>query len=455
MAVFPISFETRIKSLIGTEAPLLLAALQKESPISVRYNPFKGGLQANESLQPTEPIKWCHEAVYLKERPSFTFDPLFHAGVYYVQEASSMFIAEAIRQNCDLTQPVKVIDLCAAPGGKSTLVASLINEDSLLIANEVIAARASILTENLMKWGIPNVIVTNNDPAAFSALQGCFDIVLVDAPCSGEGMFRKDENAITEWSEEHVKLCSARQNRVLQEARNLVKPNGILIYTTCTFSEEENELHFSAFSSDFKSVRLRLNETWGIEETKKVDSYGYRFYPHKVKGEGFFLSCFKRFENATEGQWPVLKKAIERPTKKQQENMAAWLECSAAYEGHFWNEQVMLLPKNLAQEMLGLLAAKLKIRMMGVEAGVFHRDEFSPAHHLALTNSANTTINRIQLTFEEAILYLQKKNLMIKTEARGWALVQYKGHNLGWIKVLGNRTNNYYPKEWRIRKERP
>lgn len=455
MPIFPGPFHARIENLLSAEAPLFIEAMRQESPVSIRFNPFK--VQSVQALSPTdsEPVMWCNQAIYLKERPSFTFDPLFHAGLYYVQEASSMFIAEAIRQSCDLNQALKVLDLCAAPGGKSTLLASLISQESLLVANEVIAARASILTENLMKWGSSNVVVTNNDPAAFQSLKGCFDIVLVDAPCSGEGMFRKDEQAIGEWSEEHVKLCSARQNRVLEEAKNLVKPNGILIYTTCTFSQEENEHHFSSFASDFSSQRLQLQKSWGIEETNQDNCYGYRFYPHKVRGEGFFLSCFKRNENCVEGEWPVFKKSIDRPSKKQQANMGEWLESPAEYESHFWNEQVVLLPKSLAEEMLGLLAAKVKIKMIGVEAGVFHRDEFSPCHHLALTKLVSNTVPVIDLTHDEAIAYLQKKDIVIQGAVRGWALVRHKGYNLGWIKLLGNRANNYYPKEWRIRKDAP
>ena len=175
------------------------------------------------------------------QRPSFTFDPLFHAGTYYVQEASSMFLEQALKQSVDLSQPLRVLDLCAAPGGKSTLLQSLLNKESLLVSNDVIKSRAAILEENIVKWGAANVVVTNNDPAHFARLENYFDAIVIDAPCSGSGLFRRDPEAINEWSENNVQLCSQRQQRIVADVWPALKQNGILIYSTCSYSAEEDE----------------------------------------------------------------------------------------------------------------------------------------------------------------------------------------------------------------------
>src|SRR5436190_23182745 len=215
-----------------------------EQITSIRINPFKSSAEKlihDSRLTIHENIPWCEHGYYLKERPSFTFDPLFHAGCYYVQEASSMFLEQALKQTVDLSKPLRVLDLCAAPGGKSTHIQSLISPGSLLVSNEVIKSRCNILKDNIIKWGCNNVVVTNNDPKDFARLENYFDVIVVDAPCSGSGLFRRDEEAIGEWSENNVQLCSQRQQRIIADVWPALKKEGILIYSTCSYSKDEDE----------------------------------------------------------------------------------------------------------------------------------------------------------------------------------------------------------------------
>ena len=278
-----------------------------EQITSVRFNPNKllivnressNGDTIHDSRLPIhEKIPWTQYGYYLKERPSFTFDPLFHAGCYYVQEASSMFLEQALKQTVDLTQPLKVLDLCAAPGGKSTHIQSLISKDSLLVSNEVIRSRANVLKDNIIKWGCQNVMVTNNDPKDFSRLEGYFDVIVVDAPCSGSGLFRKEPEAINEWSENNVALCGQRQQRIVADIWPALKENGILIYSTCSYSKEEDEDIVSWITANFEleSEKLKVESEWGITETEiSTDIFSYRFWPDKVNGEGFFIACFQK-----------------------------------------------------------------------------------------------------------------------------------------------------------------
>ena len=229
----PASFTEYTRALLGVEEyEKLVSALQQEPPVSIRLNRLKVHRLKVENALSVQP-PWSSEGIYLDERLTFTFDPLFHAGCYYVQEASSMFVEQVLRQH--VTKPVVMLDLCAAPGGKSTHARSVLPEGSLLVANEVIRNRSQILAENLTKWGHPDVVVTNNDPADFSALPSFFDVILTDVPCSGEGMFRKDSVAVEEWSPENVEICWQRQRRIIADVWPSLKPGGILIYSTSTY----------------------------------------------------------------------------------------------------------------------------------------------------------------------------------------------------------------------------
>ncbi len=424
---------------------------------SVRLNPEKFNIQ-HSVFNMEGAVPWTSNGFYLTERPSFTLDPLFHAGAYYVQEASSMFLEEAMKQTVDLSQPVKVLDLCAAPGGKSTLIQSLISKESLLVSNEVIKARVNILCENITKWGAANVIVTNNDPKDLQRLESYFDVIVVDAPCSGSGLFRKDPGAISEWSENNVQLCAQRQQRILADVMPALKEGGILLYSTCSYSQQEDEEIADWLTGELKaeSIKLKLKENWGIVETvsAKYNSSGYRFYPDQVKGEGFFIAAFKKKrsgERAHEIKKQKSKgnRAGAMITAKDIEIVKPYLVNAQEYFFIRQNEEVIAMPVYLEQD-LAILQSALYIKKAGVKLGTLIRDELVPAHELALSLIISPSVARYDTDKQSALQYLRKEEIRIPVTAKGWMLVTHQQLPLGWIKAVTNRINNYYPSAWRI-----
>lgn len=399
-----------------------------------------------------EKVPWSQFGFYLKERPSFTFDPLFHAGLYYVQEASSMFLEQAFKQLVDLSKSIKVLDLCAAPGGKSTHIQSLISSESLLVSNEIIRSRNNILIDNIVKWGSTNVIVSNNDPSAFQKLEGYFDVIVVDAPCSGSGLFRKDEEAIDEWSLNNVQLCSQRQQRILADAIPALKENGILIYSTCSYSREEDEgiMDWLVEEMEMKNEKLKIENDWNIVETSsKTNSKGYRFYPDKLKGEGLFLACFQKLSSTRDQKFRPGK--IEKASAKEKNIIEPWLK-KVEYELIKDNNSFFALPSFLVNEY-SILKTALNIQYKGAGIGQIMKDRLIPDHSLALSTIISDEIPFNELSYEHAIKYLQRQDVNLNTSGKGWQLVKHRDYNLGWINVLPNRINNYYPKELRILKQ--
>jgi 16S rRNA C967 or C1407 C5-methylase (RsmB/RsmF family)/NOL1/NOP2/fmu family ribosome biogenesis protein len=420
-----------------------------EQVTSIRINPAK---QAEIKTQNSK-IPWAEFGYYLESRPYFTFDPLFHAGTYYVQEASSMFLEQALKQTVDLTKPIKVLDLCASPGGKSTHIQSLLSKESLLVSNEVIRSRANVLKDNIIKWGCENVVVTNNDPKDFSKLENYFDVIVVDAPCSGSGLFRRDAEAIEEWSENNVALCSQRQQRILADVWPSLKKDGVLIYSTCSYSIEEDEeiLDWVASQLAADNCQLEINNDWRITETISAKrNHGYRFWPDKVKGEGFFLACFKKIDGENDDTFRYRKKP-EAVTKKEIEFVEKWVKTDGK-EFIKYENTVYAWPINLVRDFSFLLE-QVRVIYSGVLVGELMRDKLVPDHALAMSKMATDSIPRAELEKEQAIQYLQRKDLKIEATDRGWQLVTYKGYPLGWVNVLPNRINNYYPKELRILKD--
>lgn len=466
-----------IKSLRGipgfTEQAFLKTHEAARSPVSIRINQQKlkdltslAEREANPDGMDFIPrvaggVPWCRSGFYLDHRPSFTFDPLFHAGAYYVQEASSMFLEQAFSQTIDVSQDIRVLDLCAAPGGKSTLLQSLISDRSLLVSNEVIRQRAAILEENMIKWGGANVIVTNNDPKDFSRLEGFFDVMVVDAPCSGSGLFRRDEEAVKEWSEANVLLCSQRQQRILADAWPCLKEDGILIYATCSFSREEDEDNMDWVMNNLgaSSIRLALKEEWGVVETvSATDAYGYRFWPDQVKGEGFFISVFRKREPAL--YRPGSKKMRpERAGNKELALLQPWLRNAGAGQRICkLSDLYFTIPDNHEESLAALLSASLYLRMSGCRLGKLAGKDLIPDHALALSTLLEPGLVAIKLKYPQAIQYLRKDEVQWDSNSfnslpKGWALAKYEDVNLGWVKLLSNRLNNYYPKEWRILKK--
>lgn len=433
-----------------------------EQITSIRFNPNKllftenqiGNVTAtqNPNLITHNPVPWSSQGYYLSHRPSFTLDPLFHAGTYYVQEASSMFLEQAMKQTIDLSQPILVLDLCAAPGGKSTLLQSIISKESLLISNEVIQTRVNILKENLIKWGCSNVVVTHNDPKDFSKLSGLFDAVVIDAPCSGSGLFRRDAGAINEWSESNVQLCCQRQQRIIADAWNCLKENGVLIYSTCSYSIEEDEDILDWMVKQFKveSLKLQVDDSWNIDEVQSATAaYGYRFWPNKVKGEGFFIAAFKKKESTDRVRVKIKKEAV--PTKTEIAIAEKWITSTYEFSFVLQGQNIAVVPASWKNEIQFLMQL-LKVRYAGVELGTIAKNDLLPQHALALSTTLSKTIFSVELDTEQALTYLRKNEMHIQSVHKGWALAKYNGFHLGWMKLLGNRINNYYPKEWRILK---
>lgn len=441
----PKEFEESLQKALGNSFPDFIKCLQKPSPISIRLNPDKYGLKNLND------VAWSRLGQYLQERPKFTLDPVFHAGAYYVQEASSMFLEQALTQSVDLSKPLRILDISAAPGGKSTHLLSLLNRQSLLVSNEVIRSRASILSENIQKWGHSNVIVTNNDPEDFTKLSGFFDVIVVDAPCSGEGLFRKDPEAIKEWSPENVELCSKRQRRILADLWPALKENGVLIYSTCTYNKVENEetLQWLQQQHGIESIELTINKEWGIDAVHENGIHGYHFYPHKVQGEGFFLSAVRKTEPQQEAHFKI-RKGLTPPSKKIAEQLESWTTLSApAY--FTWNDVVYAIPGSIKKET-EILLDHLKFVQAGTALATIKHDKLIPEHSAALAihlNKAN--FQQFDVSEQDARRFLRKETVETQGAPKGYTLITYKGMPLGWANVLDNRMNNLYPKEWRIR----
>jgi 16S rRNA C967 or C1407 C5-methylase (RsmB/RsmF family)/NOL1/NOP2/fmu family ribosome biogenesis protein len=448
--MLPEDFKQRLKSQKYIDAGSLIRALEEPSPVSIRLNKPKWGKTPVDA----DKVPWCESGYYLKSRPSYTLDPLFHAGCYYPQEASSMFIESAIRQVTDSLENINVLDLCGAPGGKSTHLSSLLGPGSMLIANEVIRARASVLAETISKWGTSNTVVTQNDPSSFSKLPGYFDIILVDAPCSGEGMFRQ-EIARSEWSADNSAHCSERQKRILMDIWPALKENGILIYSTCTFNPGENEENIKWLTEKHEAECLTLNVSGfqGITEIDFQGINGYGFYPGKVRGEGFFISVIRK----TGRQERIHLKAQKKTELKPDKNDLTAVEKFT----HFakdrilkWGDELYAIPCDLDNYVH--LFHNLKIVKGGTKLFVKKNNDYLPAHELALSDKLGAGIfNRSEVNLREALAYLRRDNFSLADSPKGWNLVTYKGVNLGFANNIGNRVNNYYPVEWRIRMKLP
>ena len=361
-------------------------------------------------------VPWCSTGYYLDERPDFTLDPLFHAGAYYVQEASSMFVEQALKQ-CGA--PKLVLDLCAAPGGKSTLLRSLLPDDALLVCNEPIKARANVLMENIIKWGHEGCFVSCNYPRDFQQLRDMFDVVLVDAPCSGEGMFRKEQAAIDMWSPANVEECASRQRDIVETVWPALKSGGYLIYSTCTYNTHENEENVRHFCDTLGAelVEIPVASDWHITGSllKGFDGPVYRFLPHKTRGEGFFLA--------------LIRKSQESRVKGRESRVES---------------QESRVLKRLTKALYPLYMGEPQYEKKG--------NKQIPHHALAMSRHlAKDAYPTVELGLDDALRYLRREALRIDAP-RGYVLVTYDGLPLGFVNNVGNHANNLYPAEWRIRK---
>ncbi len=440
MIHFPELFEQRTREVLGQEFEALMKTLQEPAPVSIRLN-----TKAANHLPVLKKVSWCHTGYYLPERPLFTADPLLHAGVYYVQEASSMFLEEVVRQLAPNAHTV--LDLCAAPGGKSTLLNSILPDDSLLVSNEFVRSRAMILAENLIKWGNPNIIVTNNAPAAFSSVPSAFDLMVVDAPCSGEGMFRKDPASVNEWSLHNVTQCAIRQKSIVEDAWDALKTDGILIYSTCTYNKEENEEMVNWICNEL-GAELQTVDCSAFPEILISDA-GYRFYPHRIQGEGFFISAMRKKSDAPS---PARLKTDLRKMKLQVSKLMQTALLPASGFHYLEDEtQLVALPANIYDTML-YFRSQLNCLVWGVQLAEKKGKDLIPAHQLALSKNLNRELYpEKNVDRPTALNYLKREAITLNDMPPGYVLITYQHQALGWVKNLGHRSNNLYPQHWRIR----
>lgn len=438
----PQDFTRQMLDLLGeAEWIELRAALEQKPVVSVRVK--------NMPFVPEQwdgqPVPWCNSGRYLNHRPNFTLDPLFHAGAYYVQEASSMFVEQALKV-CGT--PKAVLDLCAAPGGKSTLLRSLLPHEALLVSNDPVRARANVLAENIIKWGHEGCFVSCNYPKDFQRLGALFDLVLVDAPCSGEGMFRRDNPAIEMWSLNNTEECAQRQRDIVESIWPIIKQGGHLIYSTCTYNTLENEQNILHFCDTLGAelVEVPIAPQWGIKGSllKETHIPVYRFMPHRTKGEGLFLAVLRKKGGSSPASIARSKKM--RPLPKdyapclQQTDMLA-LELGdathavrAEHADLITRLQEVLYPLHFG---VGLCYAKGRKQI--------------PHHSLAMSRLLSPNAYPIaDLTLAESIAYLRHEAIKIDAP-RGYALASFQGQPLGFVNNLGSRANNLYPAEWRIR----
>lgn len=466
----PNDFILQMKDIIGDEnSRRLCDALAEKATVSIRLNRAKTSDIPFDTDTVGKPVAWCNDGFYLNERPLFTLDPLLHAGAYYVQEASSMFLSHVVGtllgkrtadddiEKTDLA-PLAILDMCAAPGGKSTILRTMMPQDSLLIANEPIGKRANILSENIQKQGFPNTIVTNNYPKDFSRSGIMFDFILCDVPCSGEGMFRKDRQAIEEWSPQSVAKCQALQREIVSEAWKCLRDGGTMIYSTCTFNTRENEENIRWIADELggEVIDIPTEPSWNISGSllKDFNMPVYRFIPGKTEGEGLFMAVIRK-----KGDTTIYSKANRNIKGKNRNNgkngtgnLSKYIRRADDFTTIETDGDIVAFPK-MWEQIYKTAGKNLRIVHAGITIGQTKGRDFIPHQALALsTILKKDAFPCVDLEYEDAIKYLRKESIELHGDVpRGYVVVCYKGLPLGFVKNIGNRSNNLYPNEWRVR----
>ena len=437
MANYPQAFIDLMDQKFKDEKNAFWESLNLTANTSIRLNPFKTNV-----IPKLDPVAWNPQGYYVPQDTKFVSDPWWHAGAYYVQEASSMFLSYALQPFLEKLNNPLVLDLCAAPGGKSTLLATEIwKKNGFLVANEVMSNRIGSLQENISKWGLPNTVVTNKDAAFWGKKGPLFDMVLVDAPCSGEGMFRKDPNAILQWNDNSPQHCALRQQSILQDILPALKHGGILVYSTCTFNDKENKQNLDFFESlGVEWQPIPLDDTFGVTQEGK----GYSFYPHKVKGEGFFIAV-----GILNKEEQIAFKTIHKPILKEFQNPFKDLNLKENWFCTLFENEIKIANSQMLETFSPLLGF-MDIRKILWNWAEKKGNDFIPHYQSAFCSSiVCENIQLSELSHEEALKYLRKEDPGVHTE-KGYKLVAYQNIPLGWIKNLGNRNNNLYPSQWRI-----
>ena len=463
----PAAFIDEMKQVLPASelADFLHHLTDGEQPISIRLNAAKSGF----SLADGTAVPWCATGRYLTTRPQFTLDPMLHAGAYYVQEASSQFVAHVIGHILE-NEPDggirTVLDLCAAPGGKSTAILSVLPDGCALVSNEIDRKRAHILTENIQKWGAPNVCVTCNAPADFRPLRGEFDLIVADVPCSGEGMFRKDAGAIAEWSPAKVRECAVLQRQILTDIWPCLRDGGYMIYSTCTFNihEDEENLQFIHDELGGEILPIPVSADWHIHPALTGSfapdvrpESACRFMPHYTQGEGLFMALVKKPENdVTSTKSKLLASKSEQKKMKVTANASAtktdWVMANGTVQSDP-SGTLSFIPEPLAEIHQKLVKARLFLRSAGVELGTQKGKDLQPAHALALSTILRRgAFPEVALDLDTALNYLRREAIVLPSDTpRGYILLTFNDLPLGFVKNIGNRCNSLYPMEWRIR----
>lgn len=454
----PERFIERMEQELGhDEAMALCEALATEPTTSVRLNPLKMTTSKWESRK----VEWSRWGYLLDMRPSFTLDADFHAGAYYVQEASSQFAGYIMLQALGGEQECEgkyILDMCAAPGGKSTHYATLVGVRGLVVANEINRSRAAVLADNARKWGLGNMVVSCNDSSRFRQVEEWFDAVAVDAPCSGEGMFRKLDEAQEQWSEANVAMCAERQWEIFQNAFEALKPGGVMLYSTCTFnrSEDENILEraMELYGESFEAVdEISVGENWGVVVGQVGAFRTYRFFPHKLSGEGMFMAVARKAGAASKRrQLKSRRQIIAAVDKRSAEELGRWVRESEGMK--FFAAGDMLY--GCRKEHYGdieALSCVLSVIYSGVAMGQIFKNKLKPDGALALYVGLNRDAVECREVGEEDVLkFLRKQDISAENFAEGINLVLHNGQALGFVKRIGARVNNMYPNSLRILK---
>ena len=438
----PEGFIEQLRGLLPDEWQELATAISStERSVAVRVNAPRGASVAEGARR----VPWCGQGFYLDDRPSFTFDTDWHAGRYYVQDASSMFIGHVIRHF--VQEPVRYLDLCAAPGGKTTAALQALPQRSLVVANEIVTPRARVLADNIIRWGNPRCVVTSNAPKDLGQLTAFFDVIATDVPCSGEGMMRKDDEAVAQWSPQLVDQCAQRQREILTDVWQALRPGGLLIYSTCTYNRQENEqiADFIVNELGATSLEVPVDPSWNIHPAIGSDYHCYRFMPHRVDGEGLFLAAFRKEGNALRQEVRIKEKS----PKKADETGKNWLACPDDYVVEPQGDLSIAVPQDIRREVTALRAS-LNVLHAGVELATAMGRKTVPHHALAMSLArAEDSFPVAEVDYPTALRYLRGESITVDGP-RGYVLIAHQGAVLGFANNLGNRANNLYPKPLRI-----
>lgn len=443
----PESFIKEINSYNSTLLDGLVEALSATQPsVSVRANRYKNIDVPTDASK----VKWCDRGWYLPSRGSFTFDPAMHQGLYYVQDASSMIISHIVAQLCGSShQPICYLDACAAPGGKTTAAIDVLPIGSLVVANEYVYGRASILAENIAKWGYHSAVVSRGDTSRISRLKSFFDIIAADVPCSGEGMFRKDAEAVAQWSPSLVAECVARQREIIENLWSALRPGGYFIYSTCTFNRSENEEMVAMLIDEYgaESVEINVLEEWNVAPGIDTPHHCYRFMPHRVNGEGLFMAVVRKPGEYTERKIKATKEK-RKPTPIDN-TLRKWIN-SGDFEFVADDDKVVAIAK-LWKDEITMLKSHLDVVQCGVAVAAIKGRDYIPTQSFAMSTLINVEAFALaDVDYQMAISFLRREAITLDNAPRGYVLLTYKNRPLGFVKNLGNRANNLYPHDWRI-----